>query len=164
MKKIIVFLLVTFIMIIPFSSVYADDNKVVDKSKRAEFKAQIKTQKDALKQLRDRNQALRDQIKQKHVQINAAIKELRKNKDDASKAKLDQVKATLQSLTTSKEGLKGLRDAGKPYWEALKGNVKNMNLEGALSNINSIAGVRDSRYEILVKINTTLDAVLNILK
>jgi hypothetical protein len=166
MKKIIAFLLVTFMIIIPFSAAYAADNTTNDKTKRAEFKAQIAAQKEAVKQLRDKNQAIRDQIKQKHIAINAALKVLKGNKDAASKAKLEQVKTALHnlSISASRKTLEALKDAGLPYWEAFKENAKNMNVDGALANLSSIANVRNSRYEPLTTINATLDTILNILK
>ena len=38
-----------------------------------------------------------------------------------------------------------------------------MNLETAMSNLNSIAGIKDCRFEQLTKINAVLEAVIKVL-
>jgi uncharacterized protein (DUF3084 family) len=162
MKKVISTLVVAS-MLVP-TAVFATETTPEQKTLRTEFKQQIVSKKQEVKSLRDNNQSIREQIKQKRQEIKTKVQELKKNKDEGSKAKLTQVKNQFQNLSTSKEALKELRGAGKPFWEQLKLNVKNMNVEGALVNLDSISGLRTSRNESLVKINSTLDAILNILK
>lgn len=190
MKKVIVGIVVALMMIIPFSSAFALDQTTtssartlkqqaaaINKANReaAILKAQkVKADREAMRQevakkkadlklQYERNQGLRDQIKSKHISIKTSLADLRKINDATSKAKIAQVKAVLINLTSSREALNGLRYAGKPYWEKLKVNVKAMNLSEAMSNLNSIAGIKDSRFEQLNKINATLTSVVTIL-
>lgn len=166
MKKFITGILVALMMIIPFSSALAMDNNTTAqklKADRAAVKQALVQKRADIKAQYVRNQALRDQIKAKHLTIKTSLAALRKNNDDTSKAKIAQVKTALVNLTTSREALNGLKDAGKPYWEQLKVNVKALNLDAAMSSLNSIAGVRDSRLEPLTKINSVLDSIITIL-
>jgi hypothetical protein len=162
MKKLISTLVIASFLI-P-NATFAAETTPEQKTKRTEFKQKIEVKKQEVKGFHDKNQTLRETIKQKRQQIKINVQVLKKNTDEASKSKLAQVKNQLQNLTTDKEALKALKGAGKPYWEQLKVNVKSMNLEGALGNLDSISSIRNNRNELLTKINLTLDAVLNILK
>lgn len=162
MKKTLLSLIIAA-MVVPNVALAAPKSPET-KAKRAEFKQQIAPKKQELKNIHDNNTALRKEIKSKRQEIKSIIQSLKKNNDEASKAKLAEVKKELQSLTTTKEALKELKGTGKPYWVQLKANTKSMNLEASLGNIESISNIRNSRTESLTKINTTLDAILAILK
>lgn len=160
-------LLIAAALLIPSTAAFAEGTTRAanpQKEARQEFKAKLQPQRDALKHQRERNQALREQIKSKKQEIKSIVKSLRENKDAASKAKLQEIKARLTGLKDSREALKDMKGAGKPYWEQLKANIKAMNLDAALSNIESISNLRDSRYELLQKIDTTLTEILGLLK
>lgn len=174
MKKVMIGILVTLMMLIPFSTAFADGTATTPtpttkqlnadkKAAREKVKEALAAKRVALKLQYATNQALRDQIKASHVSIKASLVELRKQKTSDSKAKIAQVKTALANLAANKSTLVGLRDDGIPFWNDFKVNVKALNIEAALGNLNSIAGVKNSRSEQLTIINTTLNSIKTIL-
>lgn len=125
------------------------------------YASQIKSVRESIKANGSTNKQLKESAKQKEKQIKDKIAQLKNDK--TLKDKKDAIKAQREIIKQDTKALKDLNVTLKSDEQNVKNDKSSKNYQQLLSDLNNIPTVQNQKMQALQKLNTDLDAMINIL-
>ncbi|MDD7796179.1 hypothetical protein [Clostridium sp. 'White wine YQ'] len=134
------------------------------KSEWQQYKPTITQKKDTIKQNHSTNQALRNEIKEKRTTAKGLTKDIRQNKKKLSSDDLAKIDAALKTINSDVSSLADTKGTIKTAFTTAKDDIKNKNFQDALTQLDNVINIQNTRTDGLKKLSTDMDTLINLLQ
>lgn len=131
------------------------------KQQKDGFKAQMKAKHEQMKQIRQQTIALTQQIDQKKSQLSTIISDIEAGKKTLPEDKLNSLLALAENLGTDGDNVKATAEINSQV-SSTQTQVNSESFNNALASMDKVIAKMQARLDALNKLNTDLDAALEI--
>jgi Flp pilus assembly pilin Flp len=138
--------------------------KLENVKQRQQIKAALTAKKDIIKKNHETNSALRKEIAGKRTEVKAIRKDIKDNNRQLTSEDISKIEAQLKVIESQAAELKASKGTIKAEFALVKAAVKNKNLDEAMSHLDKIISIQNTRTDGLKNLNSQMDTLINILK
>jgi hypothetical protein len=134
------------------------------KSEWQQYKPAATQKKDTIKQNHATNQALRNDIKGKRTTAKNLIKDIKQSGKKLTSDDLSKIDAQLKTINSDVSSLAETKDSTKTAFATIKTDVKNKNFQDALTQLDNVINIQNTRTDGLKKLSSDMDTLINLLQ
>ncbi|MBL4933765.1 hypothetical protein [Clostridium paridis] len=146
------------------SGLIKQQQNIETKSEWQQYKPAATQKKDTIKQNHATNQALRNDIKGKRTTAKNLIKDIKQSGKKLTSDDLSKIDAQLQTINSDVSSLAATKDSTKTAFTTVKTDVKNKNFQDALTQLDNVINIQNTRTDGLKKLSADMDTLINILQ
>lgn len=134
------------------------------KSEWQQYKPSVTQKKDTIKQNHSTNQALRNEIKEKRTTAKNLTQDIKQNKKKLTSDDLAKIDAELKIINSDVSSLADTKGTIKTAFTTAKDDVKNKNFQDALTQLDNVINIQNTRTDGLKKLSADMDTLINLLQ
>jgi septal ring factor EnvC (AmiA/AmiB activator) len=138
--------------------------KLENAKQRQQIKAALAAKKDIIKNNHETNSALRKEIAGKRTEVKTIRKDIKDNKRQLNSEDIAKIEAQLKAIGSQSAELQATKGTIKAEFALVKAAVKNLKLDEAISHLDKIISIQNTRTEGLKNLNSQMDSLISILK
>ena len=167
--------LIVLTIALPATAVYAkapsmgsglikEQQNLTNKAEKQQYKIDITSKKNTIKQNEQTNKALRQTIIQKRATVKGLIQTIEKSKNQINSNDLSSIQSELQTINAEISSLEALNGNIKTYYQTIKTDISSKNYQDAEAQFDKIISVQNTRTTNLTNLNSDLDKLIGLLQ
>lgn len=159
-------------IILPSSAVYAktpnfgggllkQQQNQANKAALQQYRSDISSKKDTVKQNNETNKNLRQAIAQKKATIKGLIQNIKQSGKQLNSTDLSSIQAELQTIDNDIASLQTLNGSIKQAYTTIKNDIKNKDYKAAESQFDSIIDTQNTRTTDLTNLSADMDKLIS---